>query len=106
MPVGRRKMTDEELKFLDALADESLTVSSPLWRARRDLGITVADHAAKVAAARGAEVVGPMITMQQAEMLRTLVGKLLAKRFPIAGPKFAESEIGQFPFVRKEQGAA
>ena len=87
MPVGRREITKEEQKFLEELQYEELMVNSPLWRARRDINLGVVQF-------------NNTISMQQANTLRALVGKLLVTRFPVAAKKFAESEIGQFPYVR------
>ena len=91
MPVGKRPMAEDEKFFLRRLSDIYLFVGSDDWRARRDLQLSAG--------------VSGMISMREASLLRSLVGRHFAKQYRTRAPKFAASSVGQFPFVNREQRA-
>lgn len=90
MPLGTRRITFDELKWLQRLGRTPLVVGTDTWRIRRDLNLAITSDESP-------------ITLQQAKTLRALVGKVLRKKFPVTAPAFAASPEGPFPYTKRER---
>ena len=89
MPVGKRDATTDERFFMTHLSSIAMLTGGDEWRARRDLQLAIAREG--------------KISMQQAHTIRAFVAKYFLKRWPKRARTFAESSIGEFPFVKQKE---